>query len=165
MRAYRSSPLHRGCPGFKSLSSHIVSAAAFLACTMTCQETARADATETLARVAVLEAGFRSDADHVAIWSVLRARADRAGWPIERMARAYSSPVRRGHWPAWAAAAPSSAWDRVRKRALLFLTGRLRARCRADHFGDARGDLARALRAGWRRVDCGETKNIFWGGR
>lgn len=126
---------------------------------------ARADATETLARVAVLEAGFSSTADHVAIWSVLRTRADRAGWPIERMARAYSSPVRRGHWPAWAATAPREAWDRVRNRALLFLTGRLRARCRADHFGDARGDLARALRAGWRRVDCGETKNIFWGGR
>lgn len=162
MRACRKTPLHRGCPGFKSLSSHIVSAAAFLACTAVCQETARADAAETLARVAVLEAGL-AEREHAAIWHVLRRRADRAGWPIERMARAYSSPVRRGHWPAWAAALPGHVWSRVVTNARAFLGGGVGDPCPgAWHWGDRRGDLARALRAGWRRVDCGPTKNLFW---
>jgi hypothetical protein len=133
-----------------------------LAAALSLAPVVHADAAETLARVAVLESGFSSTADHVAIWSVLRRRADRAGWPIERMAVAYSSPMRRGHWPAWAATAPREAWDRVRERARLFLGGRLRAPCQADHWGDARGDLARALRAGWRRVGCGPTRNLFW---
>ena len=57
-----------------------------LAAALSLAPVVHADAAETLARVAVLEAGFSSTADHVAIWTVLRTRADRAGWPIERMA-------------------------------------------------------------------------------
>lgn len=133
-----------------------------LAAALSFAPVAHADATETLARVAVLEAGFRSEVDHAAIWSVLRRRADRAGWPIERMAIAYSSPVRRGHWPAWAADAPASAWERVRARAAAFLAGKVPDPCGADHFGNRGADAARAIRAGWRSVSCGNTLNLFW---
>jgi len=134
-----------------------------LAAALSLAPVAHADATETLARVAVLEAGFRSEVDHAAIWSVLRRRADRAGWPIERMAIAYSSPVRRGHWPAWAADAPASAWERVRARAAAFLAGKVPNPCPgALHWGDAYGDKARATRAGWRRVWCRGAVNLFW---
>lgn len=126
---------------------------------------ARADAAETLARVAILEAGTR-DREHAAIWHVLKRRADRAGWPIERMAAAYSSPVRRGHWPAWAAALPGHVWSRVVTNARAFLGGGVGDPCPgAWHWGDRRGDLARALRAGWRPVRCDGAANLFWSPR
>lgn len=126
--------------------------------------TARADDAETLARVAVLEAGFSAERDHAAIWHVLSRRAARAGWSIERMAVAYSSPMRRGRWPAWAENAPDSAWRRVLARAAAFLAGDVGDPCggRAIHWGDRAGDAIRAQRAGWLLATCGETRNAFW---
>lgn len=37
-----------------------------------------------------------------------------------------------------------------------------RSRCPASHFGDALEDARRARRAGWVRVDCGATANLYW---
>lgn len=114
--------------------------------------------------MAVLEAGFRAERDHAAIWHVLARRAERAGWPIERMAVAYSTPLRRGRWPAWAANAPGHAWERVRARAVAFMAGDVGDPCRgrAMHWGDRTGDAVRAQRAGWTLAGCGRTANLFW---
>lgn len=123
---------------------------------------AHADPALTLARVAVAEAGFRAPTDHAAIFHVLQRRAHRAGWSIERMSYAYSSPMKRG-MPAWARRAPASAWAPVIARARAFLRGEVPNPCPgADHWGDRRGDLLRARRAGWRMAGCTGTLNAFW---
>lgn len=120
------------------------------------------DLAVTLAQVAIAEAGPSATADHDAVWHVLRKRAERAGWPIGRMARAYSSPLRRG-LPAWVWQIPARRWAAVILRARAFLLGDVPDPCpQAIHWGDRKGDAARALAAGWHPVSCGPTANLFW---
>lgn len=140
---------------------------------------ARADDAVWLGRVAVAESGWSAPADRAAIWHVISRRAGRAGVSLATMARAYSSPLRRGHWargleangrrpaafPArlrWSVHRP--AWEAILEAARAFLRGEVADPCggSALHWGDRRGDLARALSYGWRRVDCGRTANLFW---
>lgn len=141
--------------------------------------TARADDAVWLARVAVAESGWSAPRDRAAIWHLLARRAERLGWTLPAMVRAYSSPLRRGHWAlglgangrrpdgfpgrlSWAA--HRGAWEAVLGDARAFLAGGIGDPCRgeAEHFGDRAGDAERARAAGWRRVDCGNTANLFW---
>lgn len=132
-----------------------------------------------LAQVSVAESGWNAPRDRAAIWHLLARRAERLGWSLPAMVRAYSSPLRRGHWalglgahgrrpPGFPArlswAAHRRAWEAVLEDARAFVAGELADPCRgaADHFGDRAGDRLRAEAAGWRRVDCGRTANLFW---
>lgn len=133
----------------------------------------------------VAEADFDAPADHAAIGHVLIRRATQAGISLADMAHAYVSIFKasvqgypRTRWvrgltsaceapPMW----PSSIrWSRpaclnVVARARALLSGDLPDPChgRAQHWGSRTGvDHARALRAHWKRVDCGKTLNAFW---
>lgn len=142
---------------------------------------------EALARVCVAEAGWEVDTrDCAAIVHVLQRRARARHVALERMVRLYSSrhfDPRRTDPRRWIAdlrlAAerpdgwPSHAlWEHHRARWLEtiehvrdVLRGELDDPCdgAADHWGMRHGpDLERARRAGWRLLDCGETRNAFW---
>lgn len=132
-----------------------------------------------LARVCVKEAGFRSVDDCAGIVAVLE-RVGRGD--VVRGAAVYSpsifdaSRLRSRPWIAdlhadgrrprlWGRAGP---WERYRADWLAQvahareLLARSAARCEAHHWGDQYGDRARAERAGWEELDCGDTKNSFW---
>lgn len=141
-------------------------------------------AVRSLLTAFVAEADFDAPADHAAIGHVLVRRATVQGVPVEELAQRYVSVFKprvvsaRAHWlrglttectppPAW----PRNArWSRaaclnVVARARALLSGDLPDPChgRAQHWGAPYGvDHARALRAGWERVDCGNTANAFW---
>jgi len=130
-----------------------------------------------LARICVSEAGWEIGDDCGSILSVLRSRSERMRIPLMQAMRAYSSRTfdrsrtdsRRwiaelsgNGFPRGLAARHQSKW-----RQLLDHAGELLANpastCDVHHWGSNHGnDLARALRAGWTRVDCGDTKNAFW---
>ena len=107
--------------------------------------------------------------DWPAILDVLERRARRAGWSVGRMARAYCA-VHRAATPtkrqARIRALPTGGTPRLQRlyqRALVAVLRGGPGRCDAEHWGAASGDdLARAMRLGWRRVDCGATANAFW---
>lgn len=70
--------------------------------------------------------------------------------------------------PAWRATRPRFLALLDRARAVR--NGLVSHRCDADphHWGMARSgsiDMRRALAAGWRRLDCGDTRNAFWNTR
>ena len=133
-----------------------------------------------LARACWLEAGW-SLSDCAAITYVLRARAERARWPLLRMVNAYSaldgsSPRAElaRSLPDGAATAFSSRenerWTAVRLVAREALAGRMSNPCpRARHWGGATlapdaARAARALSAGrWRAARCRQqTSNVFY---
>lgn len=123
---------------------------------------ARADDADVLARVAVLEAGFASRSDHLAIWYVLEKRAKKHNVTLTEMAFRYSSPMKKT-MPNWALSAPKSLWSQVVRHARLFLDKKTHNPCpQADHWGNRHGDSKRALEAGWQQVRCGKTLNLFW---
>lgn len=125
-----------------------------------------------LARALVSEAGQRLNADHVAVAHVLERRAQRRGETLIDTTRAYCQVYRR----------PASAFGRgvlaasraeLERRAPEVVAlahawtdgERPEDPCgegRPDHFGDRFGDRVRAERAGWVRVDCGATLNLYW---
>lgn len=134
-----------------------------------------------LARVCAREAGLSSyrSGDCVGIYRVLR-RVGRGS--VSAGAEAYAAhskrSIRRNPWivelnrdisrpPSW----PSRlSWVRHARHwlALLRLADRLvehgspPGTCRPHHWGDRRGDLARAQAAGFVPVNCGRTHNLFW---
>lgn len=155
----------------------IASVALAIALSATCDAEAQVMTRDVhdLARTLIAEAdGHR--ADWRPILAALQARADRHGAPIAAVARRYSRihrairPTprmreilalpdalpsrRRGQWSA--ALVVVDAW----------LRGDRSHPCASTptHFGDRRGDAARAARARWIHVDCGQTANAFWRG-
>jgi hypothetical protein len=142
----------------------------------------------SLARVVASEGGLQATDDEVAaIGTVLRSRCSRCS--LTTVARQYSRRVfdasRRDprawlaflradgrqpeHWPSgvsWATA--RERWMRIYEAAGRFVRGELEHRCEGgtvDHWGSPRAgsiDMRRARRAGWTRVDCGDTRNAFW---
>lgn len=146
-----------------------------------------------IAQAAIAECGWLLPDCHAAVWHVLRRRADRRGRTLAQTTRAYCalwSPrggrtsraqwVRSLHAPV-AAASPrphgwpgNASWPRhapmwraVYHRAGDMLRGGVGDPCgsTAWHFGGAM-DEARAKRAGWVRVQCGDTGGQrFWGRR
>jgi hypothetical protein len=107
--------------------------------------------------------------DWPAILDVLERRAARGHMSIATMARRYCA-VHRAARPslrqARIRALPEGGTPRLQRlyqRALVAVLRGGPGRCDAEHWGAASGDdLARALRLGWRRVDCGPTANAFW---
>lgn len=134
-----------------------------------------------LARVCVNEAGWDVTDDCAGILAVLRSRQQRIGLrTIAGTAAVYSTRVfdksraDRRAWVAWLddAATPPRGWPRnvdwpthrakwraMVEHAALLLTQH--DACGAHHWGGPMDD-ARAIRAGWAPVDCGETRNHFW---
>lgn len=108
--------------------------------------------------------------DWGALLDVLARRAASHGMTSAGIARAYCAVHR--------VPQPSSRQARIRALPLANPPPRLAAiyaraldaarsggagTCAAEHWGAATGeDYARALRAGWTRVDCGVTRNAFW---
>ena len=107
--------------------------------------------------------------DWPAILDVLERRATRGGMTVAEMARRYCA-VHRVASPslrqARIRALPEGGTPRLQRlyaRALVAVRSGGPGRCSAEHWGAASGsDLARALRLGWLRVDCGPTANAFW---
>jgi hypothetical protein len=145
---------------------------------------AQTEPSETLllAQAMVLEADWISATDHAAIAHVLMRESKRAGVPLPSHIRRYvagfkiklprnlmiRSLTAEGWepegWPqnlSW----PKHQvwWWATIERAKRALAGTLPDPCRgrADHWGGDM-DLGRAERAGWVRVDCGDTANTFW---
>jgi hypothetical protein len=128
------------------------------------------------AQVCWVEAGWRL-ADCAAITRVLVRRAERAGWSVERMARAYSA-IERDHaraafarqLPAGLTARELERWSLLRAVAEGALDGRISSPCRgALHWGGPKlaPDVRRAGRAvregRWKRVRCSvEVANAFY---
>lgn len=134
-----------------------------------------------LARIIVSEAGWNRTDDGPAILEVLRDRSRRMDITLLGAMRAYSrrtfskarTDARR--WIAdlqWHAERPEGwpnnvRWEGLRKEQwldILDFAGELlesdEPHCGAEHWGAPSFD--RPVRLGWRRVDCGSTKNIFW---
>ncbi|MFW6023950.1 MAG: hypothetical protein ACOC9O_04310 [Myxococcota bacterium] len=140
-----------------------------------------------LARITAGEVGVdRVTDDAPAIYAVLARRAARRGVSWRVMARWYSG----GHMDRsrtdgrrWVAHLRPDGWEprgwplgaswRLRRGVWLdlvdvcarVLLGEVRAPCRPDHYGstDPRlPDVHRARRAGWERVDCGDTLDGYW---
>ena len=128
--------------------------------------------THTLALTLVAEAEY-AETDHAAILHVLDRRAARGGETPAQHAMRYSSFWRRPETPARVLRRirkNPEKWRATLERVRRFERGELPDPCRgrALHWGDREGDLARAKRAGWARVSCGNTANLFWsidGGR
>lgn len=108
--------------------------------------------------------------DWAAILGVLDRRAHEAGMSVASMARAYCAvhrtarPSRRQAWiRALPHDYPSQRIREVYARAVeLVRTWDGVTPCAADHWGAASGeDHARAVRAGWVRVECA-SRNAFW---
>lgn len=101
------------------------------------------------------------------------ARRDQRAW-IAHLRADGREPA---HWPAfvtrrgtvwlhlpWRAA--RSRWLSLYERAGRVVRGEVAARCDGiEHWGmsdPASADYQRAIRAGWERIDCGDTRNAFW---
>jgi hypothetical protein len=125
------------------------------------------------------EAGV-SPHECAAIGAVYRRRSP-SGEITPAIVRAYSAAVRPSTSRPWLleldadgsrpASWPSHLdWERWRPRWLGLLghaervvSGEVEAACEPDHYGARYGvDMLRAHRAGWTRVDCGNTANLFW---
>lgn len=141
-------------------------------------------AAHDLARICAGEAGIQTEtADCAAIHAVLTSRSERMGVGYRTAARWYAgrhldrSRSDRRRWVAWLrpdTARPMGwpsrlSWSahRGRWRDLLTLArqivaGTHKADCAPHHWGDRHGDLERARKAGWDRLDCGQTRNLFW---
>jgi len=140
-----------------------------------------ADPQLVLARMAAGEAGLDALPGEIAAMGEVMRRRGGGEIRVDVMRR-YSSALRTGRqpWvvelsvhgtvpPSWPA---HLAWERYERRweriyayAGRVVRGEARSRCvdPPDHFGARHGvDYARAVRAGWRAVDCGRTANAFW---
>jgi hypothetical protein len=53
-------------------------------------------------------------------------------------------------------------WREMLAHAQKIISGKIVAECDPAHWGDRKGDHARAVNAGWKEVTCGDTKNEFW---
>lgn len=125
-----------------------------------------------LTRALVAEAGPILVADHPAILEVLQVRADRAGERIDVVAQRYCSVFRRpqGWHGRMIAAMPIDQLVDYAPDVYMLVSAwlrgtRLPSRCyqTPDHWGAPGGhDMARAVRAGWTPVRCGQTANRFW---
>lgn len=146
---------------------------------------------EAFARICVAEAGFDlATGDCAAISFTLLSRAARLDIRPRTLARSYAARTfdegrtdarrwltdleldahRPEGWPR------GLDWDGDYRARWLTVIGHVHALLRgfvpdpcgghADHWGMRTGpDLERALRAGWRRLDCGPTRNAFWSTR
>ena len=144
-----------------------------------------------LAVICVGEAGWEPTPDCAAIAEVLTTRADRQGLTFEQMARRYST----GHfrldgqrdwlaglrpdgrrprdWPkglSWRLYRPQ--WLRMLDHARQVLAApwarpgaAVGPSCAPDHWGNRGSDKRRAILAGWRPIDCGVSRNLFWSSR
>ncbi len=154
----------------------------FMAMTLSTIATVRAQsrAALVLARVCVHEAGFDADrtGDCDGIYAVLK-RVGRGD--VVRGAYKYSRRLMSGItsrpwvlylgsllvpklWPShldWDQY--KQQWSRMLLHATRLVSHKTLPRCAPDHWGMRYGvDMARALRAGWDRVTCGDSKNAFW---
>jgi len=135
-----------------------------------------------LARCMVNEADFDATNDHLAIAAVLIKRAGKYHISVASMVRKYCSGLRPGqrcssrqrwvielnpdatkpaHWPTvvpwrWY----RERWQRVLLTARLVLRGEMDDPCdgRAEHFGGKMDKPDKSLV----RIDCGETRNLFY---
>jgi hypothetical protein len=136
------------------------------------------DPAVVLARVCVKEAGFDSPDDCAGIRVVLervgrgdvvagaRLYTPRTFLPARLGARAWIAFLRGDGerpqgWPQ------GMEWERYRARWLGLVEHSRRVLggplwCDAEHWGDALGDRARAIRNGWIPVACGDSRNLFW---
>jgi hypothetical protein len=143
---------------------------------------ARDDAVLWLARCMVNEADFDATADHLAIAAVLIKRATKYHVSMANMVQKYCSGLRPGQrrssrqrWvielnfdatkpPHWPAVVPwrwyRERWQRVLTTARLVLRGEMDDPCdgRAEHFG---GKMD-APDKSFIRIDCGDTRNLFY---
>ena len=138
--------------------------------------TARADAytpdVTVLVRALVAEAGAIRIADHAAILWTLDRRANRRREPLAQTARSYCQIFRgpAGWWGESIVRAPLIELAEMAPSVVALVLDwqrgeRPRDPCDgATHFGQAHGrDLARAQRAGWRRVACREPMAMaYW---
>ena len=109
-------------------------------------------------------------ADWLAILDVLERRATAHRMTPAAMARAYCA-VHRSPRPstrqlrlrALPGGRPSRRLTLLYEAALVAARRGGPGTCSADHWGAPTGeDHARAVRAGWLRVDCGDTRNAMW---
>lgn len=141
-----------------------------------------------LARVCVAECGWHValTGECAAIYQVVQDRARRRGVTELRALRDYasghfdaarsrrpwiaglvSSGRRPRHWPPrlrWSVHRP--VWLEAIEHARAVIAGLVASPCveAPAHWGQPfGGDLARARRAGWRRLDCGSAVNAYWG--
>ena len=151
----------------------IISAIGIGSCLDACGTRAEAQSRATRDERAVaicLVAEDERGTDWPAILGVLDRRAHEAGMSVASMARAYCAvhrttrPSRRQAWiRALPHDYPSQRIREVYARAVeLVRTWDGVTPCAADHWGAATGeDHARAVRAGWVRVECA-SRNAFW---
>lgn len=141
-----------------------------------------------LARIVVGEAGFSATPDDVAAHhAVLADVSARRGWSYVHAARIYSPrhtgvrPAQRRPWVAELSSTmrtpPSfprrlwpvyrGRWERLLESARQAVAGELAHRCDGEpsHWGGPAVDherIERGIARGyWRRLDCGETANVF----
>ena len=128
----------------------------------------------TLARALVAEADG-STADYAPMMSVYQYHADRVGTSPARIARAYSRAYRARvvtsriakvlAMPGVMSAARRRQWGSAMAVVVAWLAGDRAHGCQSQphHFGDRRGDTARAIAAGWVEVVCpGSTTQAYW---
>lgn len=121
-------------------------------------------ATLILAVTLFAEAGYHTP-DYAPILQVMQTRAERQGVPIETLASRYSAAWKRPLLKRRVMSEISNErFGEIVETVQAFARGKLRNPCkgRVDHWGDRHTDMQRALKAGWKRIDCGETKNLFW---
>lgn len=136
-----------------------------------------------LAQICASEASVQSETDDCAAIAQVLIRRARGG-PLKKIAYNYSSRVfsrdrtdaRR--WiahlsptgeqpPGWPATLPWNKWQKrwldLYRHAGRILRGEVANPCLTppDHWGGEMDDW-RAVKAGWNRVDCGDTFNNFW---
>lgn len=108
--------------------------------------------------------------DWGALLDVLARRAASHGMTSAGVARAYCAvhrvprpSARQARIRALPDANPPPRLAAIYARALNAARSGGPGMCVAEHWGAATGeDYARAMRAGWTRVDCGSTRNAFW---
>ncbi len=120
-----------------------------------------------LARVLVAEGGRQRTPDHVAIlWTLSRRQRLRAflGWPLPRLARAYSVSYNgRAVNVERAARMRALPREQIPRHVLALVEGWLAGRRPADPCrGRAMHWAAPSVRSPLRRVDCGDTRNAFY---
>lgn len=129
---------------------------------------------DTLTRAVVSEVDG-NEADYAPMLSVLQYRADRVGAPIASIARAYCRVFRArvvtdrmrpfAAMPQVMPRNRRAQWASALRVVEAWLAGDRKHQCSGEvhHFGDLRGDAARARGAGWVRVDCGPlAKQGYW---
>lgn len=137
-----------------------------------------------LARISVGESGFQVDTNDMGgIHEVLKDRTRRQEWTYLQAAKLYSTNHFRKDrkdsrkWIAWLRkdlrkpvgwyknvpwSKHRDMWATMLLRAEQYVQDELPPPCNPHLWGDHNKDLQRARRNGWRMIDCGNTKNLFW---